>query len=135
MIIGWKLILKRSTANSAGYDFYSPIDIDVKAGEKAGFYTGVKAYMPKDMVLLMVPRSSWGIQKGFRFDNTVGVIDADFVDNPTNEGHIYMAFTVDKDIQIKAGDKICQGIFVEFHTCDDDDATESRTGGIGSTSK
>ena len=56
-----------------------------------------------------------------------------------NEGHIKIKITNDskenKVLEISAGDKIAQGIFVPFGITVDDAADGVRTGGIGSTGK
>lgn len=41
----------------------------------------------------------------------------------------------DKPISVKAGDRFCQGIFLEYGITEDDDATEERIGGIGSSGR
>ena len=38
---------KRSTMYSAGYDFYLPFDIDLKAGESIVVPSGIKARLPE----------------------------------------------------------------------------------------
>ena len=54
-----------------------------------------------------------------------------------NEGHIFSKLTNDtnegKTVQIQAGDGFMQGIFVEYGITLDDDVTEVRNGGFGST--
>lgn len=126
---------KRSTAKSAGYDFFVIEDIVCKAHEITLVKTGIKAYMEDDDVLLLFNRSSNPKKKGLIVPNGVGVIDADYVDNPDNEGEIGGLFynMLDEDVVLKAGDKMMQGIFVKYGITDDDDATGSRTGGFGST--
>ena len=56
-----------------------------------------------------------------------------------NEGHIFSKITNDsneeKTVEIKAGEGFMQGIFVEYGITLDDDATEVRNGGFGSTTK
>lgn len=55
--------------------------------------------------------------------------------NADNDGNIAFAFTNHgkEPIQVNAGDKIGQGIFLPFLLTDDDEASGDRTGGIGST--
>jgi hypothetical protein len=68
--------------------------------------------------------------------NSVGVIDADYADNPDNEGHIYFQVInlSPVDIQLKKGDIIGQGIIKRYEITDDDNAVGERMGGFGSTS-
>ena len=65
--------------------------------------------------------------------NGVGIVDADYIDNPDNEGEIGFLFTVTKDTTLHRGDKIGQGIFLPYSLVSDDDASGSRSGGFGST--
>lgn len=127
----------RSTSGSAGYDFVTPIDFTLEPGESFMVKTDIKAYMPKDIVLQIYPRSSMGIKKDIMLKNLTGIIDSDYADNPDNEGNIGIVlynYGTEKR-EFKAGDRIAQGIFVKFFTADDDTADGERTGGYGSTGK
>ena len=70
-------IPRRATPESAGYDFFMPRNLTIKAGETAALSTGVIADLAPGYVLMLFPRSSLGIQ-GLEITNTVGIIDADF---------------------------------------------------------
>lgn len=129
---------RRNTKYSAGYDFISPIEIIVPAHEMAKIPTGIKAAMNDDEILYIYPRSSIGFKTGIRLSNTVGIVDADYYNNPDNEGHIFIKFfnPTDKDYQIHIGDKIAQGIFAKYLVVDDEEEIETeRSGGLGSTGK
>ncbi|AUW93564.1 deoxyuridine 5'-triphosphate nucleotidohydrolase [Sulfobacillus thermotolerans] len=125
----------RHTQDSAGYDMASAVRIELTPGQTALVPTGLKAYMPPGEVLLIVIRSSWAIKKHCVLTNQVGVIDRDYVDNPDNEGHIFIPLTNNgqEPVIIERGDRIAQGIFVRFGVTDDDVAQATRTGGFGST--
>lgn len=127
---------KRGSKNSAGYDFFSPINEIIPAHGTAKIPTGVKAYMQSDEVLMIYPRSSIGFKTNIRLSNTTGVIDSDYYNNSDNEGHIWIKFynPTDNDFNIAIGDKIAQGIFTKFLTCGEE-ITEERNGGLGSTGK
>lgn len=127
---------KRSTAFSAGYDFYLPEDITVPAhGTSGAIPTDVKAYMQDNEVLMLYVRSSIGIKKGLVLSNGTGIIDKDFYSNSSNDGNICLSLRneTDDDITLKAGERVMQGVFVPYLVADDDTTTETRTGGIGST--
>lgn len=66
----------------------------------------------------------------------MGIIDSDYFYSD-NEGHIFSKITndsnEDKTVSIAAGTGFMQGIFVEYGITVDDDATEIRNGGFGST--
>ena len=129
-------IPKRSTKSSAGYDFESLIDFTLKPGEIGKYPLGVKANMNDGEVLLVVVRSSMGFKYNVRLCNQVGVIDKDYYNNPDNEGHMWIKLENqgDKDYIVKKGDKICQGIFINFLTVDNEEKIEKeRVSGFGST--
>lgn len=129
------ILPKRSTKNSAGYDFYSLYDIVIKPNERVVIPTGVKACMNENEFLGIYVRSSLGFKYNTRMCNQVGIIDADYYNNKDNEGHIFVCLQneSDKDVVIKKGDRFVQGIFQPFLITDDDNTTISRNGGIGST--
>lgn len=128
----------RGTKHSAGYDFISPISITIPAHGMAKIPTGIKACMEADDVLMIYPRSSIGFKTAIRLANTVGVVDADFYNNSSNEGHIFIKFfnPTDNDYQVNIGDKIAQGIFSKYLVVDDEEEINNvRAGGLGSTGK
>lgn len=96
--------------------------------------TGIKAYMQKGEVLLMFNRSSVS-KRGVMLANNVPVIDADYYNNPGNEGHIYLPIwnLGPEDLFIKKGERLAQGMFQTFLLADDDNADGKRVGGYGST--
>ncbi|NCB93358.1 MAG: deoxyuridine 5'-triphosphate nucleotidohydrolase [Clostridia bacterium] len=129
---------KRATQGSAGYDFFTPLDIILKPGEMMKVPTGIRAEMENDWVLKLYPRSGLGFKFRLQLNNTVGIIDSDYFYSD-NEGHIFIKITndsrEDKTVNVKAGEGFAQGIFLEYGITVDDDATETRNGGFGSTTK
>lgn len=132
-----ELLPKRETAFAAGYDIRAAETVVINPGEIALIPTGVKAYMQENEVLFLFDRSSNPRKQGIVLTNSVGVIDHDYYNNENNEGHMFGQFTniTDSPITIEAGTRIMQGVFQEYLTTDDDDATGVRTGGFGSTGK
>lgn len=130
----------RKTKNSAGYDVEAASDVIIepyKNGMKPTLIpTGLKAYCQDDEYYILVNRSS-GPKKGFVMANSIGIIDADYYGNESNDGHFYFQYWNfgDKALEIKKGDVIGQVIFQKYLTVDDDNATGMRTGGFGSTNK
>lgn len=126
---------KRGSAGSAGYDFYVPYD--VKVGFKHNevlIPTGIKSEMSDNVVLMIYPRSGIGFKTGTQLANTCGIIDKDFYNNPSNEGHIMVKLVWGfEELELKAGDRFVQGIFMNYLTTDDDRESGERTGGFGST--
>lgn len=128
---------KRKTKKSAGYDFFAVEDFTLYPSKLCIIPTGVKAYMEDDEVLYLHIRSSVAFKRGVRMLNSIGVIDADFVDNPDNEGEISLGLLSHNDdiVHIQKGERIAQGVFHKFLITDDDNAEGQRVGGIGSTDK
>lgn len=126
----------RGTQCSAGYDFFAPYEIKLDPHQTIVVATGIRAFMPDNWVLLIMPRSGLGFKYRLRLDNTVGVIDADYV-NSDNQGHIMVKLTNegDKPLVVEQGKAFAQGIFVQYGLTEDDNATAQRTGGFGSTDK
>jgi len=126
---------QRKTGRSAGYDLASTADVTVEPGKVALVPTGLKAYMNDDEVLLLYVRSSLAVKKGLMLANGVGVIDADYADNPDNEGHIMVAMANlgPAPVTIARGERVAQGIFTNYLTTADDVAGGAREGGFGST--
>ena len=128
----------RATAGSAGYDFFSPVDITLNPGETVKIPTGIRVEMEQDWVLKCYPRSGLGFKYRPQLNNTVGIIDSDYFYSD-NEGHIFSKITNDsnesKSVSIQAGTGFMQGIFVEYGITVDDDAQGIRNGGFGSTTQ
>ena len=98
--------------------------------------TGIKCEMPEGFYLELSVRSSCPLKHWLILANGVGIIDADYYNNPDNEGHIYfqMINLSPFDIVLRKGDVIGQGILKKYFITDDDAAQGERTGGFGSTS-
>jgi len=120
------------------------------------FPTGLKASMEDGEVLMLFIRSSVGVKQHITLSNQVAVIDADYYNNPDNEGHIFVPLDIpkrpipgpnpyhplfvdnehDQDRYLEFDGptlRICQGIFLDYKTTDDDTASGKRQGGLGST--
>ena len=124
----------RATEYSAGYDFYSPVDITIEPQESVMVWSDIKAHMYYDNALIIIPRSSMGKQP-IMIANTVGLIDNDYYGNEDNDGNIgFRLLNLGKTpYEIKAGDRIGQGVFIKYQTTKNDKTTNKRLGGYGST--
>lgn len=127
---------KRATKGSAGYDFYAPITFTLQPGETIKIPTGIRCKMDEGWVLMGFPRSGLGFKYRLRLNNTVAVIDCDYAYSD-NEGHIFIKMTNEgnKKLEVNEGNGFVQGIFLPFGVTEDDDVTEVRNGGFGSTTK
>lgn len=124
----------RSTAGSAGYDFYFPFEkFNLQPKETIVFPTGIKVNIIGDYFLGIFPKSGLSFDYKVRLDDTVAIVDADYVQAP-NEGHIYLKLTNEnkhKVCMIHQNMKIVQGIFIPFALTYDDTVVTRRTGGMG----
>ena len=129
---------QRATKSSAGYDIYSVKSFELKPRQSILLPTGIKMRIDSDKFLLILPRSGQGFKYKVQLWNTAGVIDADYYNNESNEGHIWVKLYNDspegETLVIKQGDAICQGIILPYYKVVDDDSEEIRSGGFGSTS-
>lgn len=99
--------------------------------------TGVKCKLEPGTFLQLSIRSSSPLKYWLMMANGIGVIDADYYNNSSNEGEIFLQIynLSPFNIQINKGDAIGQGIILPYGLTEDDAAYEERTGGFGSTSK
>lgn len=131
------IVPHRATKGSAGYDFFSPISFKLKPGQTIKIPTCMKCSLNPGVVLMLFPRSSLGFKYRMQLDNSVGIVDQDYYNNKSNEGHIFIKVTNDsknnRTLEVKAGDAFAQGIIVRYEITDDDKSEGIRNGGIGST--
>lgn len=133
----------KATIHSAGVDFIASADIRIPAfrfkGEATLVPTGVKAFMQKDEYLQIFARSSIPVNLGLIMSNGVGIVDADYYNNPKNEGHIMIEFNnlTNEHITIEKGTRIAQGIFNKVLpvTHGVRIKNDTRNGGFGSTNE
>jgi dUTP pyrophosphatase len=127
---------ERKTRKSAGYDFHIPFYLWLEPNKDFKIPTGIRCIMEDDEVLMLYPRSSLGFKYYMRIANTTPVIDADYYESD-NEGHIFVKIRNEGQnaMELLMGDAFVQGVFSKYLTTDDDNVTNQRNGGIGSTSK
>ena len=130
----------RKTAHAAAYDIEAAEDIIVPVyhpGIKPTLIpTGLKAYCQDDECYFLLSRSG-GPKKGLLTPHGFGLIDADYYENPNNDGHFMVQVfnCSDHDLHIKKGDAVAQVMFTKYLVCDGDEASGERMGGFGSTDK
>lgn len=144
----------RATMGSVGYDISTPFPFTLHPGCKVWIPTGLRVEIFKeDWALLTIPKSRTA-KHSIRISNTLGLIDQDYY-YADNEGHILVVLEMPdsshnqevranfgrvstnfvESIEFKAGDGICQGIFLECGIAVGEDINQlkKRTGGFGST--
>lgn len=124
----------RSTEKAAGYDIRSITSDIIFPGQAKVFHTGLTAYMQDNEFLALYIRSGMAFKNDLVLQNATGIIDADYYGNHIkikirNEGN--------EAYEVKAGDRIAQGIFMPFLLTDDDKDHEKqeREDGFGHTGK
>lgn len=97
--------------------------------------TGMKCKLDLNTFLQLSIRSSSPLKYWLMLANGVGIIDADYYNNPDNEGEIFLQIynLSPFNIQIKKGEAIGQGIILPYAVTEDDIAAGDRVGGFGST--
>lgn len=97
--------------------------------------TGIKIYLDDDKSFDIQARSSLPRKNWLIVANAPGLIDADYVDNPDNEGHIFVQLInlAPFPFTIKKGEKFAQGVIRQYFTIDNDIHGGVRSGGFGST--
>ena len=127
----------RATKTSAGYDFFSPIEFSIPAGESEIVWTNIKSFMNDDEFLMLAVTSGMG-KRGLILSQAVGIVDSDYYSNESNDGNIGFRITnLGKETyNFKKGEKVGQGIFVKYLMADEDNCLQAtRVGGYGSTDK
>ena len=124
----------RATRGSAGYDFHSPLNFELRPGETLRIPTGVRARICDGWALFLFPRSGLGFKYRLQLNNTEGIVDADYY-GAANEGHIFIKLTNagERPLSVRAGEAFAQGILLPHGITEDDAAEGVRTGGFGST--
>lgn len=134
------ILPRRATIGSAGYDFYSPYDVQLTPGIWTNIDTGVRLdgdevidgndERIRQWFMLIVPRSGLSNRYGFRIRNTVGIIDMDYRDT------IKAKVTADVPYTLKKGERFMQGIVIPFgRFVREIPPTNERMGGFGSTGR
>ncbi len=113
---------QRDSDSSAGYDICLLEDLVIEPGEIKKIPTGIKSFFEKDEVLFLIVRGSTGFKYNIRLCNQVGVVDADYYNNKSNEGHIWTKVQNEgkEKVIIPRGESIVQGIFLKYLTTQSD---------------
>lgn len=120
---------------AVGFDIYSRIDAELMPKELVLLPTNLIIATPPGYMFLMAPRSSTFKKKGIILANTIGIVDQDFC-GEEDETLIQAYNMSDQRVEIKAGERIAQGIFVRVDIADwteVDKMNNENRGGIGST--
>lgn len=136
-VIGKEFKTMEEFQNSLPLGLNQVADFIKKANAKVTLVpTGIKCKIPDGHYLQLSVRSSLPLKHWLILANGVGIIDADYYNNPDNEGHIYFQIInlLPFPVVIKKGECFGQGILLEYGVTSDDKGTDAtREGGFGST--
>lgn len=127
----------RATQYSAGYDFFMPFSYELQPNETIKVPTGICWITSYNYRFLAIyPRSGLGFKYQVNLCNTVGIIDADYYKSD-NDGHIFIKLVNrgDVPVSLKKGEAFAQGIISEYQRVDDDNVSQQRNGGMGSSNR
>ena len=138
----WQMAAEAKELWAVEDDEFVTMELMAKFTKVTGFKptlvsTGMKCKLDPDTWLQLSVRSSSPLKYWLMMGNSIGVIDADYYNNPDNEGEIFFQIynLSPFNIQIKKGEAIGQAIILPYGVTEDDVAGGERTGGFGSTSK
>lgn len=122
------------SAEAAGADVRSAIDICVPSGEARLVDTGIDCVIPSGYEIQVRPRSGLALKKGITVLNSPGTIDSDY-SGPLG---VILYNTSNKDFQVNAGDRIAQLVVapvikVNYSFTNTKRDTERSSAGFGST--
>lgn len=100
------------TKGAVGFDLTARIDVLVKPFEVTLIPLNIIAKVPKGYGLFLFSRSSVPSKKGLIVANSVGVIDQDY-NGEEDELKLAVINFTKKNVQVKKGERICQGIFIK----------------------
>ena len=120
---------------AAAFDLAAAEDLEIPPGEVALVPTGLVVEVPQGMFLAIFARSSTPLKRGLMVANGVGVVDADYC-GATDEVKIAVLNFRTAAVQVRAGDRIAQGIILPAPRVvweETGEVARASRGGFGST--
>ncbi len=108
---------KHESSGAVGVDLCAAEDAVIKPKEITVVHSGIIVEVPKGYMLVIAPRSSTPRKTGLFFPHSIGIIDQDYC-GPEDEILIQVYNFTDKEVTVKKGDRIAQGIFVKIETAE-----------------
>lgn len=124
----------RETAGAAGFDLAASADITIAPRSIALVPTGLIIRVPDGYFLAIFARSSTPLKRGLIVANGVGVIDSDY-SGPNDEIKVQVYNLTDAPVDVKKGDRLAQGIFLQYAPpeWEEGEPSDKTRGGFGST--
>ena len=107
-------------AYDAGADIYAIQDDTINPGETRLIPTGLKMAIPVGYAVLIYPRSGLSLKTGLRIANSVGVVDAGYLD----EIKVIITNTASEPYTIKKGDRFAQFVAYKLPAINYEEVTE-----------
>ncbi len=128
---------KYETAGSSAFDFLAREETVIPSHEIRFVPGNVIVKCPKNLALLILPRSSTPKKKSLVFPHSLGLIDGDY-HGEKDEIKIQVYNFSDSPVTVERGERIAQGLFIHTERVEfTEDYTpgEISRGGFGSTGK
>ncbi len=122
------------TSGAAAFDLTARIGLEIPPRKVGYIPLNIACETPEGYFLLLAARSSTH-KKGLILANGIGIGDPDFTGDEDEYAAAYLNFT-DNAIQIEAGERIAQGMFVKFEKAEWEEVYllgNKTRGGFGST--
>lgn len=125
---------KYETGGAVAFDFTCIEDVTIAPREVTKLPTGLIICVPDGHMLMIAPRSSLASKKGLMMPNGAGILDQDYC-GPEDEVKLSIWNFTDKPVEVKKGERLCQGVFVKIDRAEWDEgpANGPSRGGFGST--
>jgi dUTP pyrophosphatase len=123
------------TDEAAGFDLAAADDIMIAPHTIALVRTGLVVEVPSGHFLAIFARSSTPLKRGLIVANGVGVIDPDY-SGPADEVMIQLLNVTDREVSVKRGDRLAQGVVLPAPRVTWNEVEEIRQvtrGGFGAT--
>jgi len=122
------------TSGAAAFDLTARISLEIPPRKVGYIPLNIACETPEGYFLLLAARSSTH-KKGLILVNGIGIGDPDFTGDEDEYAAAYLNFT-DNTVQVEAGERIAQGMFVKFEKAEweeVDSLGNKIRGGFGST--
>ncbi len=123
------------TSGSVGFDILAREDTEIAPKEIGLIPSNLIVEVPKKYMLVVASRSSTPRKKGLLPPHGIGIIDHDYCGSE-DEIKVLVYNFLDRNVQVKRGEKIAQGVFVridKFEWKETDEISKKTRGGFGST--
>lgn len=128
---------KYETKGAVAFDLIAREDTNIPPKEIVLIPSNNIIKTPSGFALILAPRSSMPKKTGLSFPHSIGIIDQDYC-GTDDEIKIQVYNFTDKEVIVKKGDRIAQGMFVKIDKAEWEEVDvkdKPSRGGFGSTDK